>query len=72
MITANHIQTDSRADVSTCRIAESLKQRIEGLPGNQFVQAWECIDEIAAAMNKAGPAALLALAYIQATHGAPR
>lgn len=41
---------------------------IEALPGNQFVQAWEGIEEINAALNKAGPAGLLAMAYIRATH----
>lgn len=55
--------TDKHADVIPCRITEFLKQRIEALPGNQFVQAWECIEEIDAALRKAGAVAPLAMKY---------
>ncbi len=57
MATANRIKTDF------------LKQMIEALPGGQFTQAWTCIEEIDAALNKAGPAALLAAAYCRAVRG---
>ena len=66
MHNANRTKTDNHIDVSSRRLAEFLKRTIEALPGSQFTQAWQCIEEINAAMNKAGPTAPLAAAYCRA------
>jgi hypothetical protein len=49
-------------------VVSALKQTIEALPGDQFTQAWKCIEEIDAALGKGGPTALLALNYTRAVH----
>lgn len=64
MNNANH------ADVNSCRLAEFLKLKIEALPGSQFVQAWQCIEEIDAALRKAGAVAPLAVKYCQEVRAA--
>lgn len=45
-----------------------LKQVIETLPGDQFVRTWACIEEIGAALDKAGDAAALSLLYTEARY----
>lgn len=49
-------------------LVAALKDKIQALPGEQFVKTWECIEEIKGSLAKAGPNADLALSYIQAVH----
>lgn len=42
-----------------------LKERIQLLPGYDFVRAWQAIDKISAALQEAGPTASLAFEYVR-------
>ena len=47
-------------------LTDILKEQMRSLPGDQFTQVWKCIEEIDAALVKAGATALLALTFIHA------
>ena len=49
-------------------LVAALKAQINALPGNQFTQAWKAIEDIDAALTKAGPTALLALKFVVERH----
>ena len=49
-------------------LVTALKKAIEALPGNLFTQTWTAIEEIDTALGKAGPAAVIALNYVNAVH----
>ena len=49
-------------------LVAALKAQINALPGNQFTKAWKAIEDIDAALAKAGPTALLALKFVTERH----